>query len=131
MPTPTAPETLLPGVMTAIGEQDLGPWHARPWAMWPRVPRIAFLVVGVALIIGVTAFWPAGESPGVWTETLRQIHYEIRDLGVVLGAIFPLWRVLLQPLVGYLFVLFTLSSVAIALLWTALTEVALGSMRES
>jgi hypothetical protein len=103
---PRAPRSLLPRVMAAAR-----PWYAREWMTWPRHWQAASVVAFVSLVAGLVALPSA-----------------LPDLGTfaAFGRIF--WRLLLEPVVVYMFALGVSVCLMLAVTWALLTRVTMGGL---
>lgn len=115
LPTPRAPQTLLPRVLAATANREPAA-AATGWSTWPLVWRaasVAALVVVAVLASRVFSAPPAAVSGA--TERAGEVATVVRVL----------WEVMLQPVATYLFILGISLALACALAWAAL-EAALG-----
>ena len=115
LPTPRAPQTLLPRVLAATANCEPAA-AATGWSTWPlrwRVASVAVLVVVAVLASRVFSAPPAAVSGA--TERAGEVATVVRVL----------WEVMLQPVATYLFILGISLALACALAWAAL-EAALG-----
>ncbi|MCC7010168.1 MAG: hypothetical protein IT184_15280 [Acidobacteria bacterium] len=136
LPAPRAPRSLVPRVMAAIDARQAMPWYRRGWSQWPPVWRTtslaALTVVAVALLIG----WPAlaGSLGGWQPDAGTVVPARIRAIGdaaaMALDASRVLWRVLIEPVMGYLVAFVLTMVVACVAFGTALDRVALGGPSE-
>jgi hypothetical protein len=103
---PRAPRTLLPRVMAAAR-----PWYAREWMTWPRHWQAASVVALVTLVAGAFA-----------------LPIALPDLGTfaAFGRIF--WRLLLEPVIAYVFALAMSACLMLAITWALLTRVTMGGV---
>jgi hypothetical protein len=132
LPTPRAPETLLPRVLAATVHRKPAPWCARAWVTWPRGWQVASVVAFVAIAVGLSLFMPAVQHAPADVASRVAASAPGRIAGVAgtvekaatLMRVF--WRVLLEPVAFYLLVLAVSLSLACAAIWTALERVALG-----
>ena len=123
LPPPRAPETLLPRVMAAARQQARPRWYRQPWVEWPLVCQAA----SVALLAALAPFVPfALEWIGVGVFT-RAAGDAAAGVAVVTDDVNTLarvlWRVFLEPAVGYLGTLIAIMCVAGAAFCAALTRV--------
>jgi hypothetical protein len=137
LPTPRAPHTLLPRVLAAAERLAMRPWYSRAWFTWPRPLQGAFAAV---LLLGVglasAALWlPMGEvvrELGWWpgTPALTEVVAIPRWLSAPWDASRIVWRVLVEPVIGYLVMFVLVMSGACVAFGTALDRVALGGVSE-
>jgi len=111
LPSPRAPATLLPTVLAAAAAR---PWYRREWLAWPALAQVASAAAMVAIITGLA--WLAASA----TETVGTVSTLVR-----IG-----WRLVLEPVVAYVFVLALVIALLIPASWAALTHVALGGTSE-
>jgi hypothetical protein len=115
LPTPRAPRTLLPRVLSATVLQPAPP-AATGWSTWPIGWRAASVALFCAVVAG--AWMLSTAPPAGLSETAGRA-------GEVATVVRALWSVMLQPVATYLFVLGIMLALACALAWAAL-EAALG-----
>ena len=115
LPTPQAPLTLLPRVLTATVDGG-GRAAATGWLTWSPAARFAAVVAMLALVAGATM---------LATAPPRGVAEAAQTAGEVATVARVLWDVMLQPVATYLFVLGVSLALACALAWAAL-EAALG-----
>ena len=132
LPSPQAPNTLLPRVLAATVGRRPAPWYARPWLAWPRRWQIASASLLVAIGAGLSIVCASAQpTPGLLTprapagaagriEALAQIG----EQGATLVRV--VWQVLLQPAAFWLLVFAISLSLACAALWSALERGAMG-----
>ena len=116
LPRPPAPGTLLPRVMTAIGDPSSLRPPATGWSTWPagwQAGSVAALIVLVSVMS-----WLVADPPAPVSEMTR-------TAGETAAVMRLFWDVLLQPVVTYIFVLGLSLALACAAAWAAL-EFALG-----
>lgn len=123
LPPPRAPETLLPRVMAAVRRPAPARWYGRPWVEWPLVCQAA----SVALLAALAPLAPfALEWIGAGMVT-RAAGDAATGVAVVTDDVSTLarvlWRVFLEPAVGYLGTLVAIMCVAGAAFCAALTRV--------
>lgn len=140
LPSPRAPGTLLPRVMTAVQQWAQRPWYTREWLAWPVRWQAASAIAALIVVAGVTVSARAAE---VWSGgTLGAgILSAIEALGGSLApavgdtathastttnAAWIVWRVVMAPFVAYAAAIVTLTCVACAVLATALNHLAFG-----
>ena len=107
LPSPRAPHSLLPRVVAEIRRKKHEHWFRRPWATWPQALQVVSPVVCAAVV------WLAGTALGRVAEG---------EVGALFGAIRILWRIFLEPNVGYLAVLIGVMGMASALFFAALSR---------
>jgi len=136
LPTPRAPGSLLPRVMAAVAARPALPWYRRGWAQWPRQWQIASVLVFVSTAAGLVLLWPH-VSPVVATY-----HFDLDALipswmrstavgaGQTAEACRVVWRLLVQPVIGYIVAFVITMFFACVTFGTALDRVALGGPSE-
>lgn len=128
LPSPRAPETLLPRVLAATAARKSAPSHAERWFDRSRRWRLATVAVLVLITAGVAAMgyvWRPQLGAGLsWLQgaggTLTRVGTAAQD-GATLVRV--CWRVLLGPLTFSLLVITLSLSFACAALWAALERV--------
>lgn len=134
LPSPQAPDTLLPRVLAARAKLDARPWYARAWVSWPLAWRVAssasaaLMLAAVSLTASVYAAdvggWFAELSATAWRGIGHQVP-AIRAGAITVGA---LWGGLVQPIAGYLAALALVMWAACAAFGVALTRIAGGEV---
>lgn len=137
LPEPRAPHTLLPRVLAAVRAWSERPWYARAWFTWPLGWQVVTVVALMTLAAGVFIAVPAVQelaaarlSPafaGVGAEGSRLLQ----NVGVASTVLRAIWHAMVEPLVGYAFVLVALMCAAIAALGVAFNRMAFGRMLQS
>ena len=131
LPTPRAPRTLVPRVMAAV-EQSLAPWYSRAWVTWPAVWQIVSAAALVLLVVGVARIGPAAEAvaDGIGSRASvampASVVAFISWAGSFIDAGRILWRVIVEPVIGYVVLFVVVMCVACLAFGTALNRVALG-----
>jgi hypothetical protein len=146
LPTPHAPDSLLPRVLAAAEhlehlERIAGrPWYGRAWVTWPLAWQ-GVSVAAMALLLATAAtLLPALQQ--VLRYGATAIHLRIpgivlaaRDFADATAAGAPIiWRVLGAPVLGYaayLAAFLLVMGAACVVFWTTLNRVALGGAVES
>jgi hypothetical protein len=106
LPSPLAPDTLLPRVLAAVDAWARKPWYTRAWFTWPIGWQIAS-IVGLAMVgVGLWMLPPAPPAVVVTTNAGR-----------------VLWRTMVQPFLAYAFVIVVLMCLACAAFGAALSYV--------
>ena len=103
LPSPLAPDTLLPRVLAAVDAWARRPWYARAWFTWPLGWQIASIAAVALIVYGV---WMLPPAPPVVTTTT--------SVGRVV------WRTLIEPFLTYVAVLVVLMCLACAAFGAAL-----------
>lgn len=123
LPSPRAPETLLPRVMAAARRPARPRWYRRPWVEWP----LACQAASVALLAGLAPFVPlafewvgAGMLARTAGDAAAGVALVTDDVATLTRV---LWRVFLEPTVGYLGTFVAVMCVAGAAFCAALTRV--------
>ena len=129
LPTPRAPQTLLPRVLAAVHAWAQRPWYERAWFTWPvglqiaSVAALILIVVGGAMLLpGTMAF--AGVAASTITErVMEDVAPATKLAGVTADAVRVIWRVLFEPVAVYAFAIVLLMWLACAAFGAALTRV--------
>jgi hypothetical protein len=108
LPSPRAPQTLLPRVLAAVDAWARRPWYMRAWFTWPLGWQAASIAALALLIYGGAHLPPA--PPSVVTAV---------------SATRVLWDALIQPLLPYILVVVVLMCLACAAFGVALNYVLL------
>lgn len=108
LPTPRAPETLLPRVMLAVSARASGPWYGRAWFTWPWHWRLASIAAVAVAAFGAWRLPPAPPSVVTAISTTRVV-----------------WDALVQPLLPYLVAIMLLMGLACVVFGAALNYVLL------
>ena len=123
LPRPRAPETLLPRVVAAVRQQVRAPWYRQPWVEWPLVCQAASvaLLAALAPLAPLALEWigagVVSRAAGDAAAGVAVVTDDVTTLSRVL------WRVFLEPAVGYLGTLIAIMCVAGAAFCAALTRV--------
>jgi hypothetical protein len=91
LPDRTAPRTLRPRIMAAIGRRAALPWYRQSWQMWPAAARIASLAILLSLFGGLClAGWklPQADAYASTHALLGQWLSEAGALWNVLSVLF-------------------------------------------
>ncbi len=140
LPTPQAPDTLLPRVLAATVARKPAPWYARPWLAWPHGWQIASAAVLVAIGVGLSMLMAAVErapgaveppvfgpvaapAAGTGPGSIRALVDAVEG-GATLMRV--LWQVLLEPAAFWILGLAVSLSLACAAVWSALERGAMG-----
>lgn len=84
LPTPRAPETLLPRVLAAADAWARRPWYTRAWFAWPAAWRAASVA---ALALAVFGLWQLPPAP--------------KSAVAAAGATRVVWDLLVAPALPY------------------------------
>jgi hypothetical protein len=129
LPLPRAPYTLLPRVMAAVQEWTMRPWYARAWFTWPLQWQVASITALLAIVVAVAVLLPGAQAAAV-SGVSRLVARPMGDVAGIAqqvqtttSAAEVLWRLLLQPLVGYAFALVVLMCLACVAFGAALNYV--------
>jgi hypothetical protein len=106
LPSPLAPDTLLPRVLAAVDAWARRPWYARAWFTWPIGWQIASILALMLFAAGLWMLPPAPPSFVVTTSASR-----------------VLWRTMVEPFLAYAFVVVVLMCLACAAFGAALSYV--------
>jgi hypothetical protein len=129
LPLPRAPYTLLPRVMAAVQEWTLRPWYARAWFTWPLQWQVASITALVAIVVAVAVLLPGVQAVAVSgvsrlvAQPLGDVAGIAQQVQTTTSAAEVLWRLLLQPLVGYAFAVVVLMCLACVAFGAALNYV--------
>jgi hypothetical protein len=137
LPAPRAPRSLMPRVLVAVERESRRPWYARAWRTWPGEWQAVSAATALAVIIGA-ALWLPGVNVAVpigsWTSHLSMPGWltgMAASAATVWDAGRVMWRVLVEPVIGYISVFVLLMSAACVAFGTALDRVALGGASKS
>lgn len=133
LPPRSAPPTLLPRVLTAVGAL---PWYQRSWFAWPRSARLLSAAAAVVVAVVGASFVPAGVE---WASTAPSVAVLAtadrvavalpsgvhRWIEVGYGAQ-VVWRTVLAPFVLHAAVLAVAVGGVVALGAAALSQLARG-----
>jgi hypothetical protein len=134
LPAPRAPHALLSRVMAAVPASRPAP---RTWFTWPllwqalSVAALALLVAGAALV------WPTVQRAtttamnDVTGAAATRVAAHTHGVAAIVSIASSLWRGLLHPIAGYLFLLAVVLCAACAAFGAALGRVALGGASQS
>jgi len=131
LPSPRAPETLLPRVMALVDASAQRVWYRRAWRTWPLAWQIASAIACAALLLLIASVGPV-TSVGTVAKTApasQVISDSVAFAGRMqdaTGVAWTLWRVVLQPLVPYAFALAMLMCGACVVFGVALNYVVFG-----
>jgi hypothetical protein len=106
LPSPMAPDTLLPRVLAAVDAWARKPWYSRAWFTWPLGWQIASSGALAILGVGLWMLPPAPPSLVVTTNAGR-----------------VLWRTMVEPFLFYAFGIVVLMCLACAAFGAALSYV--------
>lgn len=106
LPSPLAPDTLLPRVLAAVDAWARRPWYTRAWFTWPLGWQIVSVMVLALFAIGIWMLPPAPPSVVVTTNA-----------GLVV------WRTMVEPFLFYAFGVVVLMCLACAAFGAALSYV--------
>jgi hypothetical protein len=131
LPSPHAPDTLLPRVMAVVDASAHRVWYRRAWRTWPVAWQIASAIACAALVLLIASVGPV-TSVGTVAKTApasQVISDSVAFAGRMqdaTGVAWTLWRVVLQPLVPYAFALAMLMCGACVVFGVALNYVVFG-----
>jgi hypothetical protein len=126
LPTPRAPQTLLPRVMSAVQAWAGRPWYTRAWVTWPLAWQIVSVAALAAIVAGGAMLLPHARSAVVTvaaafaTDDVTTVSQQVAETTSGAGI---LWRTLLQPLLTYVFGVVVLMVLACVAFGTALNYV--------
>ena len=132
LPSPRAPQTLLPRVLLAARALALRPWYTRAWVTWPGAWQAASTVAIASLLVALGLFLPdysgtvTSATSGTVAAAMAPLAERTAGFRMGLDAIEVLWRALVQPVAGYLLAAFTVMWLACATFGVALTRIAFG-----
>jgi hypothetical protein len=125
LPTPRAPESLLPRVLAATAARHRSaPFYARPWLSWPlgwQVASVALVCATVVagLLLGGPVLRPLTQAQGTIGRT-------VDSLATAATIARLAWKFLLAP-AAFVSLVFVVSlTLAGAAIWVVLERVALG-----
>ena len=126
LPPPRAPLTLVPRVLAAVETPVARRWYTRPWASWPLPLRSmsAMASAVVATVVWIVLAGSEGSAiAGAADEMVSSVRMIVDDALALAGATRVLWRVFLEPAVGYLVTLVAVMGLAVGLFCAALARV--------
>ena len=130
LPSPRAPQTLLPRVMAASAALARRPWYRRAWFTWPIGWQIATVSFAIAALTGLVMLVPDVTSVARQAPVVADVGGEVsaaaQRVGTVTTTARVLWRALLAPVVPYAFALVLLMSLACAVFGTVLNHLVFG-----
>ena len=132
LPSPRAPQTLLPRVLSAVQAWSRRPWYSREWLTWPFAWQLASAALLMAILVGTALVLPTVQSAaghlalrltsGV-TIDVPQLLYGV---AVVSSVAQVLWRAMIQPFLAYAVVVVGLMCLACAMGAMALNRAVFG-----
>jgi len=132
LPTPRAPQTLLPRVLAAVEHLTRRPWYARAWFTWPLGWQVMSLIALATIVVGGAALVPAARvaasdaTSTLVSRVIGEVATTVHRLDATMSVGRVLWRALLEPLAAYALALVVLMGLACAVFGTALNRVAFG-----
>lgn len=130
LPTPYAPPTLLPRVLSAAQNWTLRPWYTRAWFTWPlawqAVAMFALVLSawgGLTLMPAVHAAISGGSSAEVVASAANDVAGFVRGGVVMVEAGHDLCRTLLAPIARVVFAIVVVMYVACVVFGVALNHV--------
>ena len=112
LPSPRAPQTLLPRVMAAVEQWTRRPWYTRAWFTWPPGWQAASIALLCVLGAGAVLLLPGAASAVARMASV--------NVAVVL------WRTFVRPVAPYAFAFAALMCLACAVFGAALNHVVFG-----
>jgi hypothetical protein len=133
LPSPRAPHALLPRVMAAVQVARPAP---RTWFTWAPIWQAMSIAALALLVAGIAFVWPqvhgAIESAqAATTSALGPVTARVSGVWAALSVVTSVWRSLLPPAAGYLFLFVVLLCAACAAFGAAVGRVALGGASQS
>jgi hypothetical protein len=133
LPLPRAPRSLLPRVMAAVAVARPAP---RTWFTWAPIWQALSIAALALLVAGIAFVWPqvhgvVENARSAMTTAAGPALTRVSGAWAVLSVVTSVWRSLLPPDVGYLFLLVVLLCAACAAFGAALGRVALGGASQS
>ena len=126
LPAPRAPHTLLPRVLAAVQEWSQRPWYARAWFTWPVGGQIVSAAALILIVVGSALLMMSAQS--AIDQTMARIFGGVTPVAhqaeAMLNAARVVWRAVIEPFAGYVFVLVALMCLACLAFGTALNHVA-------
>ena len=129
---PSAPNTLLPRIMSAIQQRLERPWYTRALFTWPLAGQAACVVALLAVVGGVALWLPNARDAGstllsaLFGNETQRIATAVARVGAAVSAIEVVRRTLVEPLFAYVVILMLTMCATGAVLGAALARVALG-----
>ena len=127
LPSPRAPQTLLPRVLAAVQAWSMRPWYSREWFTWPlgwQVGSIALLMAmlaGSAMAIPVVQAVVSAATARITSGAMTNVPQIVRGVELASDVVLVLWRAMVQPFLTYALVL-----VGLMCLMAAMCAIALG-----
>jgi len=126
LPAPRAPHTLLPRVLAAVQEWSQRPWYARAWFTWPIGGQIVSAAALILIVVGSALLMMSAQS--ALDQTTARIFGGVTPVAhqaeAMLNAARVVWRAVIEPFAGYVFVLVALMCLACLAFGTVLNHVA-------
>jgi hypothetical protein len=137
LPAPSAPSTLLPRVLAAARAWSTRPWYTREWFTWPLGWQLGSVLLLLLTFSGAIVALPMLSF--VITDSMSSLVDAIAiDLprvwsGIQVSAnlLRLLWRVVVQPVLPYAFVVVALMSAACGAVVAALNRIMFGKVLQS
>lgn len=126
LPSPKAPETLLPRIMAEVRRTRWSPKRQWSWmgGVWQQ-PAVRMFAWTALILLGVLAVdWSSGGRVGsTWAVFLTTAEESAIGAGAMVREVQVLWRIFLEPIAAYLVLWVSAMWVFFALLWEALRSV--------
>jgi hypothetical protein len=120
LPLPRAPESLLPRVMAAVQAWTLRPWYARAWFTWPVWLQAGAIAAFVALAAAGAFVMPRAQGAvrdavsAPAANILSSVSVPMRGVEIAASMALVLWRLVIEPLTPYVFVIVLMMGAACA-----------------
>ena len=137
LPRPCASRSLMPRVMAAVATSRPAP---RTWFTWPLEWQVLSIAALAVLVAGAVWSWPIAHTAmttalaalwgkaGAVTSWIAPATARVQGVVSVIGSV---WRGLLQPVVGGVFLILVILCAICAAFGAALGRVALGGASQS
>jgi len=129
---PSAPDTLLPRILSAIQRRLERPWYTRALFTWPLAGQAACVAALLTVVGGVALWLPIAHDAGgtllsaLFGNETQRIASVVARVGMAVNAIEVIRRTLVEPLFAYVVILMLTMCATGAVLGAALARVALG-----
>ncbi len=129
LPSPVAPDSLLPRIRQTIGRGRQPPWYRRAWREWPRTWQalsVGASVTAVALVVGQPGLIPGDWASANVTAAAEPVQRVTRQVEPTVAALQVLWRVFVEPLAPVLLGLVVVMGTACVVIVLALNYLVVG-----
>jgi hypothetical protein len=129
LPSPGAPPTLLPCVLTTVRAWSRRPWYERAWLTWPMTWQAASVAALILVVAGGVTLIPHAATGAdrvasmFASDMIGSLSTVANVAEATATAARALWRAMIRPLAPYAFALVALMCLACGLFGTALNHV--------